>query len=262
MYLKCHDRFKNGKEHRYWSVVEKRRCADGRVIDRQVAYLGEINDGQKAAWEKSIAVFDAAKGEQVQMALYPSDRPLPAHAASYGVQIKLQDFALRHPRQWGACWAFCEMWQRLHLDEFWSGRLPASREGTSWYHLLLVLTAYRLIDPGSEWRLHREWYDRSAMGDLLGLELPAKDTLYRALDHVIEHKADLFSFLRARWADMFGAKFDVVLFDCTSTYFESDPPFPAGDKRRFGYSRDHRPDCVKCDTSHFTHNVTGSKMWR
>ena len=245
MYLKCHDRCKNGKDHRYWSVVEKRRCADGRVVDRQVAYLGEINDNQKAAWERCIEVFDEVRAVQTLLALYPADRPLPVHAADYGVQLKLEEFALRRPRQWGACWAFVEMWQRLQLDRFWSERLPPSREGTSWYHLLVVLAAYRLIDPGSEWRLHREWYDRSAMGDLLGLELPAKDTLYRALDQLVKHKAALFSFLRERWEDLFGVKFDVLLIDLTSTYFESDPPFSESDKRKFGYSRDHRPDCVQ-----------------
>ncbi|HEX9784297.1 MAG TPA: IS1634 family transposase, partial [Opitutaceae bacterium] len=190
-------------------------------------------------------MFDEVNARQTRLALYPADRPLPAHAADYGVQLKLQEFSLRRPRQWGARWALLEMWRRLHLDQFWSQRLPPGREGTSWYNLLVVLADYRLIDPGSEWRLHREWYDRSAMGDLLGMELPAKETIYRALDQLVEHKADLFSFLRERWEDLFNVKFDVLLIDLTSTYFESDPPFLAGDKRQFGYSRDHRPDCVQ-----------------
>ena len=99
VYLKCHDRFKNGKDHRYRSVVEKRRCADGRVVDRQVAYLGEINDGQKAAWEKCIEVFDEVNERQTLLVLYPADRSQPAHAADYGVQLKWQDFSLRRPRQ-------------------------------------------------------------------------------------------------------------------------------------------------------------------
>jgi transposase len=110
-----------------------------------------------------------------------------------------------------------------------------------------VSTAYRWIDPGSEWRLHREWYERSAMGDFLneGVELAAKDNLYRCLDRLLEHKEALFGFLKGRWEDLFGVKFEILLYDLTSTYFESDPPFPAGDKRRFGYSRDHRSDCVQ-----------------
>ena len=139
------------------------------------------------------------------------------------------------------------VWEQLKLDEFWGERLKDSREGTSWYHVLMVLTAYRWIDPGSEWRLHREWYERSAMGDLLNEtpELAAKDSLYRCLDRLLEHKEALFGFLKERWQDLFGVQFDVLLYDLTSTYFESDPPFPEGDKRRFGYSRDHRPDCVQ-----------------
>src|SRR6201997_4503870 len=85
------------------------------------------------------------------------------------------------------------------------------------------------------------------MGDLLAedFSIAAKDTLYRCLDALIEYKAELFEFLHQRWAALFGVKFDILLYDLTSTYFESDPPFPEGDKRRFGYSRDKRSDCVQ-----------------
>ena len=247
MYLKCHRRFKDGKEHRYWSIAEKRRLSRGRVLDRHVLYLGEINDSQREAWLKSIDAFDEGRQEQRRLALFPADRAIPAHASEFGVQVRLSEFRLHRPRQWGACWAFFRLWEQLKLDEFWRARLADSREGTSWYHVLMVLAAYRLIDPGSEWRLHREWYERSAMADLLDEDgaLAAKDTLYRCLDRLLEHKEALFGFLKERWQDLFGVKFDVLLYDLTSTYFESDPPFPEGDKRRFGYSRDHRPDCVQ-----------------
>jgi transposase len=245
MYLKCHTRRKDGKQHRYWSVIEKRRIAENRTVDRQVLYLGEINDTQRQGWERSIEVFDEGRGQQGRLALYPEDRSIPAHAAEYGVQVRLREFALRRPRQWGACWVFLQMWEQLQLDRFWRERLEPSREGTDWYDLLVVLTAYRLIDPGSEWRLHRQWWDRSAMGDLLGRELPSKDNLYRTLDKLEEHKEALFGFLQERWRDLFGVKFEVLLYDLTSTYFESDPPFEEGSKRRYGYSRDHRGDCVQ-----------------
>ncbi len=247
MYLKCHRRFKDGKEHRYWSIAEKRRLSRGRVVDRHVLYLGEINDSQREAWLKSIEAFDESHQEQRRLALFPSDRAIPEHAREFGVQVKLSAFRLERPRQWGGCWVFIKLWEQLRLDEFWRERLADSREGTSWYHVLMVLVAYRLIDPGSEWRLHRDWYARSAMGDLLEADdaLVAKDTLYRCLDKLLEHKAALFGFLRERWEDLFGLKFDVLLYDLTSTYFESDPPFPEDDKRRYGYSRDHRPDCVQ-----------------
>ena len=247
MYLKCHPRIKDGKEHRYWTLAEKVPCAGGRRVERHVLYLGEVNDSQQEQWLRCIEALDGESGQQTRLALFPSDRPIPAHAAACGVQVRLAEFTIRRARQWGACWVFLLIWQQMHLDRFWRERLPVSREGTSWYHLLVVLCAYRLIDPGSEWRLHREWYQRSAMSDLLGEDfaLVAKDNLYRCLDRLVKHQRELFGFLRQRWEDLFGVKFDVLLYDLTSTYFESDPPFPPGDKRQFGYSRDKRSDCVQ-----------------
>lgn len=247
MYLKCHPRLKDGKEHRYWSIAEKQRCADGRVVDRHLLYLGEINDSQQAAWLRCIEAFEVGSQRQLRLALFPADRAIPAHAADVGVQLRLSEFTLQRPRQWGACWVVCRLWAELQLERFWRERLPDSREGTSWYHVLLVLVAYRLIAPGSEWRLHREWYQRSAMGDLLGEDsgLVAKDNPYRCLDKLLPHKAALFTFLTSRWQDLFGVTYDLLLYDLTSTYFESAPPFPEDDPRRHGYSRDHRPDCVQ-----------------
>ena len=247
MHLKCHHRFKDGKEHRYWSIVESRRCSDQRIVQRHVLYLGEINDSQKESWLKCIEVFDASTQQQVRLALFPADRAIPEHAADCGVQVRLRDFFIRHPRQWGACWLFVELWSELQLDRFWKDRLPNSREGTSWVHVLTVLCAYRLICPGSEWRLHREWFDKSAMADLLGEDfaLAAKDTLYRCLDKLLTHKEALFGFLKERWEGLFGITYEVLLYDLTSTYFESDPPFGESGKRRFGYSRDKRSDCVQ-----------------
>jgi len=247
MHLKCHRRVKDGKEHRYWSIVESRRCSGGRIVQRHVLYLGEINDSQQEAWLRCVEVFDSNRQQQVRLALFPADRPVPEHAADCGVQVRLRDFFIRRPRQWGACWLFLELWRELHLNRFWEQRLPDSREGTSWYHVLVVLCAYRLIAPGSEWRLHREWFEKSAMADLLGEDfaLAAKDNLYRCLDKLLPHKEALFGFLKERWEGLFGISYEVLLYDLTSTYFESDPPFPPADKRQFGYSRDKRFDCVQ-----------------
>jgi transposase len=247
MYLRCHRRVKDGKEHRYWSIEEKHRCADGRAVDRRVLYLGEINDGQQASWLRCIEAIEEGSQRQLRLALFPADRAIPAHAAECGVQVRLGEFTLERPRQWGACWLVCHLWAELPLERFWQPRLAPSREGTSWYHVLMVLVAYRLLAPGSEWRLHREWYQRSAMGDLLGEDVAvvAKDTLYRCLDKVVGHKDALFTFLTSRWQDLFGVTYDVLLYDLTSTYFESDPPVAEEDKRRYGYSRDRRPDCVQ-----------------
>jgi len=245
-YLHCHHRFKNGKDHCYWSIAEKVKTRRG-WIQRHLLYLGEINDSQKQSWTKATEVFDPVLRQTRELALYPADRPVPEHASDYGVQVRLDQFELRRPRQWGACWVAAQLWDQLRLDEFWRERLPDSREQTSWRHVLQTLTTYRLIEPGSEWRLHREWFKHSAMADLLqeDFSLAQKDNLYRCLDKLLEHREELFKHLRRRWEDLFGVKFELLLYDLTSTYFESDPPFAEEDKRKYGYSRDKRPDCVQ-----------------
>ena len=247
MYLRPNRRVKDGKEHRYWSIVESKRCAGGRVVQRQVLYLGEINDSQHEAWCRVIEAFDEEAQQSRQLALFPADRAMPGHAVEYGVQVRLGAMQLHRPRQWGACWLACQLYEQLELDRFWTARLPDSREGTRWSHILQTLACYRLIDPGSEWRLHRLWFEQSAMGDLLGedFSLVEKNALYRCLDKLLEHKTALFSHLRQRWQDLFAARFDVLLYDLTSTYFESNPPDDEADKRRHGYSRDKRSDCVQ-----------------
>jgi transposase len=247
MFLKESTRFKDGKEHHYWSLVENRRVDGGRkVVQRHVLYLGEINSSQQAAWRKTIDVFETGSTRARTVALFPQERS-PAVDDDSIVRIRLDQLELRRPRQWGACWLANVLYQKLGLDNFWSERLLASRKGTRWDQVLQTLVSYRLIDPGSEWRLHREWFDKSAMADLLGADcrLAADDTLYRCLDQLTGHKAALFSHLQERWKELFNARFDVLLYDLTSTYFESDPPFAEGDKRRFGYSRDKRFDCVQ-----------------
>ena len=244
MFLRATQRKKNGKSHRYWSVVESRRLPSGRAVQKTLLYLGELNDSQHAGWCKTIDA--TVESVATQLALFPSDRTPPPGLPS--VQVRMDELSLHRPRQWGACWLAVVLWNQLKLDEFWGPLLPPSREGTNWLNVLKTLTAYRLIDPGSEWRLHRLWFDRSAMADLLAEDfgLVAKDKLYRCLDRLVEHKAALFDHLKGRWRDLFDAKFEVLLYDLTSTYFECDAP-PAGSDglRRHGYSRDKRPDCVQ-----------------
>lgn len=142
------------------------------------------------------------------------------------VHVRLDALRIKRPRQWGACWLALDLWNQLDLDRFWSDKLLPSRKGTRWLNVLKTLTCYRLIDPGSEWRLHRHWYDQSAMADLLGEDFGVAqiDTLYRCLDKLVTHKTELFSHLTERWKTLFDARFDVLLYDLTSTYFECDPP--------------------------------------
>ncbi len=247
MFLRANCRFKDGKEHRYWNIVENRRCSGGKVVQRQVLYLGEISDGQYDDWSRAIEAFDEDAQRHTQLSLFPADRTPPGGAPGKGLQVRLDAMELHRPRQWGACWLACELYRQLGLDHFWQQRLRRSRQGTDWCAILQTLVCYRLIAPGSEWRLHRQWFDESAMADLLGADfaLVQKNALYRCLDRILPHKEALFGHLRQRWQDLFGARFEVLLFDLTSTYFESAPPEDDEDKRRFGYSRDKRSDCVQ-----------------
>lgn len=247
MFLRATIRKKDGKKHRYFSIVENRRLGRGRVVQRHVLYLGEINDSQELAWRKSIEAFEEGTAQPKSLSLFPDDRYEGIADDGSIVRLKLKQLRLLRPRTFGACWLTLALWRELQLDCFWNERLPPSRKGTPWDQVLFVLVAYRLLSPGSEWRLHREWFGKSALADLLGSDesLSEISTLYRCHDRLLAHKQALFDHLVGRWRDLFNASFEVLLYDLTSAYFESDPPFPEGDKRRYGYSRDHRPDCVQ-----------------
>ena len=247
MFLRHTKRKKDGKEHRYWSIVENRRVGGGRVVQRPLLYLGEINDSQELAWRKSIAVLEEGAAAPRPLSLFPEDHCEGVLPDAAVFRLKLAELRLCRPRQWGGCWLAVNLWRELALDRFWAERLGPSRKGTRWHQVLLLLATYRLLAPGSEWRLHRQWFEGSAMADLLGEDVGLAEIhkLYRCHDRLLEHKQALFDHLVGRWRDLFNVSFDVLLYDLTSTYFESDPPFPEGDKRRHGYSRDHRGDCVQ-----------------
>jgi len=242
MFLRCQERKKDGKTHRYWSVVESRRLQAGKVAQRRVLYLGEINDSHQAAWRKSLEVFDEQQRCMVPLSLFPDDRPICAEEVNT-VQVKLQEMRLKRARPYGNCWLGCELWRQLELDQFWEQRLPRGREWVAWAQVLELLVVNRLIEPGSEFRLHRHWFDQSGMDVLLGVDFAVaeKDRLYRCLDRIVEHRQELFQHLRQRWEDLFHPEFEVLLYDLTSTYVEGEAELNAKAKR--GYSRDGRPDC-------------------
>lgn len=248
MFLRCKKRRKDGKEHRYWSVVENRRVAGGKTVQKHLLYLGEINDSQQQAWRKSIEVFCEEDKQTRQLFLFPGDRQEHVDDGA-AVHVVVGSMSLHRPRQWGACWLACVLYHQLQLDTFSSERLPPSRKGTDWAKVLQTLVCYRLIEPGSEWRLHRHWFDNSAMADLLDADfsIVQKNTLYRCHDKLPEHKAALFKHLRERWENLFNPDFEVLLYDLTSTYFECDPDYDADAPglKRYGYSRDKRPDCLQ-----------------
>ena len=136
MFLRSKTRNKDGKVHRTFSVVESRRLRDGRVAQRHVLYLGEINDAQHLAWCKTIEVVEGTAGRTSQMAIFPEDRLAPPMQCEVA-QVRLKDMRLERPRQWGACWLAPALWEQLDLDAFWGRRLVPSREGTRWLNACL-----------------------------------------------------------------------------------------------------------------------------
>src|SRR5260370_26086801 len=249
MFLRATTRKEDGKFHHYWSIVENRSVAGGRVVQRHVFDLGEMKSSRELDWRKSIEVLEdkGSASARRTYALFPEDRCEGILPDESIVRLKLKALQLHRPRQWGACWLALTLWQMLDLDVFWAERLPSSRKGTRWDLVLFVLTAYRLIEPGSEWRLHREWYGRTALADLLGADDALADPhlLYGCHSRLLEHKEALFNHLTGRWRDLFNVTFEVLLYDLTSSYFESDPPLDEKDKRRHGHSPDHRFAFVK-----------------
>ena len=231
-------------------MVENRRLPEGRSVQRQLLYLGEINDSQQLAWRKSLQVFDEDRQELRTLSLFPDDRELPADRALPSaadaidtVTVKVHEIELRHPRHFGDCWLGCLLWEQLDLTSFWSMRLHDLRGKVAWEKVLRLLVVNRLIAPGSEFAVHRHWYWHSAMDQLLQVDdsIADKDRLYRCLDRLLSHKDDLCKHLQAKWKTLFDARFDVLLYDLTSTYFEGlCEEIP---KAKHGYSRDGRSDC-------------------
>ena len=258
MFLRHTDRFKDGKRHRYWSVVESVRVGR-RTFKRQAIYLGELNDSQKAGWMRTVEAF-GEQGAVEQLKLFPADNA-PKDDDGCIVRIKTEELRLENMRNWGEVWMGMELWNRLELDRFWEPRLDRSRKDTDWLALLKAIVMYRFTDPGSEWRMHRDWLRNTAVEELIGTgALTGKSTLYAALDHAMYSrgewlkpkkdrngfKDEFFCFLRDKWANMFHSTRDVVLFDLTSTYFEVDGTKALdSDLQRYGYSRDKRGDCLQ-----------------
>jgi transposase len=242
VFLRYNTRKKDGKVHRYWSVVENRRLRSGHTTQRTVLSLGEINDTQQAAWRKSLEALNEATQRTEQICLFPEDRDIPPEVLN-GLQVKLSELTLQRPRVFGDCWLACRLWDELQLGEFWRQRLPDGKAQVPWFKVLELLAVRQLVAPGSKWHLHRRWFLSSAMDQLLDEDfaVAAKNRLYECLDRIDAHRAALFTHLQARWKDLFGATYDLLLYDLTSTYFEGE--MKQAPKAKHGYSRDKRPDC-------------------
>jgi len=240
MFLRPNHRSKDGKEHTYWSLVESVRTPDG-PRQRTLCHLGELNGSDQARWLRTVEVFNE-QGEAQQLKLFPSHIEPPAEDSQVA-RVLVNKVRLERTRQFGACYLGLELWRRLELDRFFEQAVDDGAADVPWSRVAALLAINRLCAPGSELAIEQRWYPSTALDDLLGIESgQINDTrLYRCLDRILPHKTKLEQHLKQRYGELFGAEFDVLLYDLTSTYVEG-----AAEKNpmiRRGYSRDHRPDC-------------------
>lgn len=243
MFLKRRTRQKDGKEHVYYSVCESLRVHGGRTMQRQLLHLGELNTTEHDSWQHTLDVLHE-DGSRHQRRLF-TDREGAAPDDDDVVEVRLSSFAVKQPRRFGDCWTGCHGWEQLGLREFWHERLAGCAGEVPWDKVLELLAVNRLLAPRSELYVHEKWFAQTAMDLLLDTDaaVAGKDRLYRCLDRIVAHKPALEEHLAQKWRDLFGATFDILLYDLTSTYFEGEAPGVESAKR--GYSRDHRPDCLQ-----------------
>ena len=239
MFLRSHQRTKDGKEHAYWSLVETTRTADG-PRQRTLCYLGELNSSAHAQWLKTVEVFNE-QGETAQLKLFASDAAVADGPDIARVLVK--KVRLERTRQFGSCYLGIELWRQLGLDTFFAPHLDTDGADVPWSRVAAVLAINRLCDPGSELAVEQRWYPATALDDLLHIEDGKLNAtrLYRCLDRLLPLKTKLEQHLKQRFGELFEAEFDVLLYDLTSTYVEGAAE--ANPMMRRGYSRDHRPDC-------------------
>jgi transposase len=242
MFLKAHERCKDGKRHVYYSLTESLRVSRKRVVQRTVLHLGELNTTQVERWQRTIEAVQE-DGQRQQLRLFTDREGQGPVAAQDVAEVILSSLVVRRPRRFGDCWIGCKLWEELGLRDFWEQALGQERGQVPWAKVVELLAVNRLCAPRSELFIHEKWFPQTAMDLLLDCNaaVAEKDRLYRALDRMAAHKAELEQHLAGKWRDLFGASFDVLLYDLTSTYFEGNAE--EVDKAARGYSRDHRPDC-------------------
>ena len=213
-------------------------------MQRQLLHLGELNTTQHDSWQHTLAVLHE-DGSRHQRRLFTDREGTAPSAEEDVVEVKLSTFVVKQPRRFGDCWVGCHAWEQLGLRAFWQEQLGESAGEVPWAKVLELLAVNRLLAPRSELYVHEKWFAQTAMDVLLGTDaaVAGKDRLYRCLDRIVAHKPALEKHLAQKWRDLFGATFDVLLYDLTSTYFEGEAAEVPSAKR--GYSRDHRPDCLQ-----------------
>jgi transposase len=241
MFLRRCKRKKNGKQHTYWALVESYRTARG-SRQRIVAYIGELKEDEQNGWV------------QLGRRLDKKSRPLPSlfdpphyddPTDEEPLEINLKDVRLERLRDFGDVWLALGLWRLLGLDKLLSGKMPPGHEEVRWHVVAAILTIARFCEPSSELHIQDSWYNRTALEDLLGVA-PQKvhtDRLYTGLDWLLPHKQVIEKHLKERLGDLFDLKYDLLLYDVTSTYFEGE--CRGNPMAKHGYSRDNRPDCLQ-----------------
>jgi transposase len=243
MFLKRCERRKNGKKHTYWVLVESYRTPRG-SRHRVVAYVGALSRGETSGWSQLGRTLSGKRRPRPELSLFdPPHYDEPDDDEP--VLVKLQDIHLERLRSFGDVWLAWGLWRLLELDVLLERVMPRGREEIPWHQMAAILTIARLCEPSSELHIEDTWYRGTALDDLLGIptEKVHTDRLYAGLDHLLPHKDELERHLRQRLGDLFDLKYELLLYDITSTYFEGQ--CAANPLAKRGYSRDCRPDCLQ-----------------
>lgn len=233
MYLRRSIRRKDGKVHAYWRLVRSVRVGK-KVRQETVAQLGELDEKGRL---NARALAERLGGLQEQPGLF--DPPLEKEV----VQIRLNGVRLERQKRFGDVWLGCKLWHMARLDEFFQDKLPRGDEDIPWWTMAQILTIARLCEPSSELHIAEDWLRKTALADILGIaqEKVNEDRLYRGLDKILPLKTDLEAHLKKQWEGLFDIRYDLLLYDVTSTYFEGQAKRNPQAQR--GHSRDHRQDC-------------------
>ena len=241
MFLRRCKRRKNGKSHSYWALVESYRTARG-SRQRVVAYLGELTGSEQSGWTQLGRHLDKKARPQPSLFDPPHyDDPTDEEP----VEVNLKGLRLERLRDFGDVWLALGLWRLLGLDSLLDEKTEQGREEVPWPVVAAILTISRFCEPSSELHIEDHWYARTALEDLLGVS-PDKvhtDRLYAGLDWLLEHKETIERHLKQRLGDLFDLKYDLLLYDVTSTYFEGQ--CAANPMAQRGHSRDSRPDCLQ-----------------
>jgi transposase len=243
MFLKRCTRRKNGKKHVYWQLVESYRTSRG-SRHRVVAYLGELDAGERRGWGRLALQLDGkAAAKAQQLTLFDTTEAPEAEPVPQYVEVDLHGVRVKRTRDFGDVFLGLTLWRMLGLDEFFRRFLPAGREEVSWSLMACLLTLARFVEPDSELHVEDTWYRRTALSDILGISAEKVNAtrLYRTLDTILPWKSAIETHLKQRVGELFSPEFDLLLYDVTSTYFEGQAK--ANPQAQRGYSRDHRSDC-------------------